>query len=893
MSLLKKLLSRNSPRQARTTQGNDFNSGTSLTTPWASVAAVTAHHFAAGDNILFQAGATFHGRLLLNSASTGTPGSPITITSYGTGRATISGDTTEGIYIFNTAGVVIDNINVLGGGFSTNTKNGIMVYTNLSGNVALKGITIKNVDVSGFGDCGVQLGGGNGTSGFDSVTLSNVVSHGNQTAGISSFAPTGQHYAFTNVSIADCVVRDNLGDPVTTSPTGSGIVLRSMNGATVQFCEAYNNGGNNPSMSNGGVGIWTTESTNVLFQFNESHHNHTQGVDGDGFDFDGGTTNSLMQYNYTHDNDGAGFLLCTFTGSSAHSGNIVRYNVSQNDARTTGYGAFQIYQNPINDEIYNNTVYMSSATRQTAGVRFASFVGSNLHFRNNLFVVTGGALLLDVSGGSGTLFQGNDYWASGGAFAIKNNNSVYSSLSAWQTTSQEMLSGARVGMQVDPLLVGAGAGASVDDPHQLSSLAAYKLQPGSALITAGLPLMIDFGLSTGTRDFFGNSIPRGGLWSIGADGGVSAATAPVILSQSGDITLASGNRLDLTVSASGSNDTYQWRKGGMIIPGASLATYTLATVSVSDAGTYDVVVTNSSGSVTSTGVVVMVQPVNAPLPPPPTVGSDSRMVNISTRSLVGTGGDVQIAGFIIRGASPKTVLIRASGPALAQFSVPGLLDDPVLTLYSGQQQLYQNDDWSSDSTTAAAIEATSVAMNLFPLARGGKDAALLVTLQPGGYTAIVNGKNGSTGVDLIEVYEADPGSLDSRLTNLSTRSLVGTGGNLQIAGFIIRGTQSKTVLIRASGPALAQFAVTGLLDDPVLTLYTGQTQLDQNDDWSSDSASAAGIDTVSTAMQLFTCARGGKDAALLKTLPPGSYTAQVTGKNGSTGVALIEVYEVP
>lgn len=265
---------------------------------------------------------------------------------------------------------------------------------------------------------------------------------------------------------------------------------------------------------------------------------------------------------------------------------------------------------------------------------------------------------------------------------------------------------------------------------------------------------------------------------------------------------------------------------------------------------------------------------------------DAKMVNISTRSYVGVGSSVMIAGFVVGGTEPKQVLIRASGPALAPFGVPNVLEDPVLVLYSGGTQIGQNDDWGND---ADRIEAAAKRINAFAWTRESKDAALLVTLPPGGYTAHVTGKSGTGGAALIEAYEADEGATTGRFVNISTRAEVRTADEIMIAGFIIGGTSPKKVLIRASGPALNDFGLSSTLADPMLTVNSSQGQVAQNDDWGTDDQTA--IDTAVAQTGAFAWKRGSKDAAVVLTLLPGAYTALVRGKNGGTGLALIEVYE--
>jgi hypothetical protein len=244
----------------------------------------------------------------------------------------------------------------------------------------------------------------------------------------------------------------------------------------------------------------------------------------------------------------------------------------------------------------------------------------------------------------------------------------------------------------------------------------------------------------------------------------------------------------------------------------------------------------------------------------------------------------------------ESLLVRASGPALAAFSVSGTLPDPKLDLYTGAGALItSNSGWGGASSIANAAAAVSAfAWSTSPV---GKDAALLASEQAGPYTAQVSGATGDTGVSLAEVYDATPAGTytptSPRLVNLSARVPVGTGGNILIAGFVIGGSTSKTVLIRASGPALVPFGVTGTLADPQLTLYSGPTVLASNTGWGGTTA----ILTTAASVGAFAWGDAASaDSALLVTLPPGGYTVHVAGAAGTagdTGVALVEVYDVP
>jgi len=287
------------------------------------------------------------------------------------------------------------------------------------------------------------------------------------------------------------------------------------------------------------------------------------------------------------------------------------------------------------------------------------------------------------------------------------------------------------------------------------------------------------------------------------------------------------------------------------------------------------------------------------------------LTNISTRGLVQTGDNVQIGGFIIGGTDLKTVLIRARGPILADFGVPGVLANPFMQLFSGQTVIAENDNWETTLPLcqnsglscggAAQITATGLDPCVGNLTGCSSEAAILITLDPGPYTAIVSGVGGSTGVGLVEVFEIGTTST-SKLTNISTRGVVGTGDDVMIGGFIIEGAGSKTVLVRARGPVLTDFGVPGVLANPFLQLFSNQTVIAQNDNWQTTDP-LCGAPAVSCGGQAEIVATGldpcvgnltgcAQESAILVTLPPGNYTAQVSGVGGGTGVGLVEVFEV-
>ena len=295
--------------------------------------------------------------------------------------------------------------------------------------------------------------------------------------------------------------------------------------------------------------------------------------------------------------------------------------------------------------------------------------------------------------------------------------------------------------------------------------------------------------------------------------------------------------------------------------------------------------------------------------------------NVSTRGRVLTGDNAMIGGFIIEGAASKRVIVRSRGPSMggAPFFVPGVMANPFLQLFSGQTVIAENDNWQdAPSCTGFTCEGATAITNtgLSPCAPNpgqtaqppscNLESAILITLPPGAYTAIVTGADGGTGVGLVEVFEADTNNV-SAISNISTRGLVQNGDNVMIGGLSIEGNTPAKVLIRARGPSMggAPFFVAGVLANPLLQLFSGQTMIAQNDNWQ-DAPSCDGLVCGAagniTATGLDPCQPNpgqsasppscNLESAILITLPPGSYTTMVSGVDGGTGIGLVEVFEV-
>lgn len=273
-------------------------------------------------------------------------------------------------------------------------------------------------------------------------------------------------------------------------------------------------------------------------------------------------------------------------------------------------------------------------------------------------------------------------------------------------------------------------------------------------------------------------------------------------------------------------------------------------------------------------------------------GSSSQLANLSTRAWIGSADAQLISGVVIQGSSPKKVLVRAIGPTLGTFGVSGVLADPQVRIVdAAQAEVGANNDWGTHPDQAGLTAATA-SVGAFDLDAGSKDAVLLTTLQPGGYSIQVSGANGGTGIALVEIYDVDaPGGC--KLVNISSRGFVGTGSQVAIPGFVVSGSSPRKLLIRGIGPTLGSFGVAGTIADPTIALFdASQAKVAENDNWQS-AADQPGLVAATAAVGAFDLNPGSADAAMLVTVQPGAYTVTVSGVSGATGVALVEIYEVP
>jgi len=292
--------------------------------------------------------------------------------------------------------------------------------------------------------------------------------------------------------------------------------------------------------------------------------------------------------------------------------------------------------------------------------------------------------------------------------------------------------------------------------------------------------------------------------------------------------------------------------------------------------------TNSAGTGTAVLRLAIAEP------------ASSRIVNFSARAVSGPGAQTLILGFYVSG-NGKNLLVRGVGPGLAAYGVTNVLADPLLTLFGPSGVIATNDDWlitNAGQPGTAALTAMAARVGAFALANGSKDSAMLATLDHSAHTASTLRPNSASGVALVELYDTDLTSA-ARVINVSARMNVTPGEGTLIAGLVIAGNAPKTLVIRGIGPSLAAFGVTGVLTDPKISVFSGNTEVASNDNWETGLESPAQISAASAQVGAFALVAGSRDAALRITLQPGAYTVHLTGIGNSAGVALIEIYDAP
>ena len=424
-------------------------------------------------------------------------------------------------------------------------------------------------------------------------------------------------------------------------------------------------------------------------------------------------------------------------------------------------------------------------------------------------------------------------------------------------TTQPSASSATAGKSVSLVVVASGTALT----YQWSKDGVAINGATAATYTINFPVPTDSGSYTVTvANSSGSVISRAALLTV------TFPTAPSITTQPSAATVTVGSAASFSIVASGTAPfSYQWRKDGVAISGATSSTYTIGSTSTSDAGSYTVVVTNGAGSATSNAATL-------------TVNVLPRLYSLAVRTVL-EADQILIVGFTMSGGG-KNVLLRAAGPTLGAFGVPGTMADPKLDLYNNSSLVTSNDNWGGSSSLAATFQSAGA----FAYASATSlDAALVASIN-GGRTAHVYGR--TAGAVLVEGYDVGTGDAQ-RFTSLAARNRVGTGANILIAGFSLSGEGMRNLLIRAVGPTLGVFGVPGVLSDPKLEIYQGSTKIGENDNWS------AMLSTAFSSVGAFQLTPGSKDAAITISLPANGYTVQVSGADGGVGEALVEIYELP
>lgn len=507
-------------------KGNDNNKGT-IKRPLKSIDQLNKITFKPGDKILFEANNVFTGSLVLDDSDASSPENPITISSYGEGKATIKTSSGNGIMVNNLSGIIIQNMIVTSHGLKQNNGYGVKIFNNKPGGSRLKMVRIENVEASEFKWAGIFVGGvptdlpnvksiEGSRYGFSDVQISNCVAHNNMYYGIymtAQWVPTSEDYGNKDVIIRDCITYDNAGDSTyTANHSGSGIMVDDTENVVIEYCTSYHNGALNAGLTGGPCAIWSHASTNVLIQHCEAYNNKSNGAaDGGGFDLDGGVTNSVIQYCYSHDNDGPGYLMWNYENAPHRlGGNTLRYNISANDSRKHNNGAIHIGSGglPITDiTVHNNTILIGETSEGNAkGIWVGgSAANKNFQFYNNLILTDGKVPLLDIEPNQvNFMFAGNAYWSMGASFLLKYNNVEYHSLSNW------IAYGASKGINDHEIFIDSKVSLSIsqqiiNDPHKLSTLKNFHILPGSPLIKAGVDLRSRH-IENTKKDFWRNEV---------------------------------------------------------------------------------------------------------------------------------------------------------------------------------------------------------------------------------------------------------------------------------------------------------------------------------------------------------------------------------------------------
>lgn len=525
--------------------GDDSNPGTSPAQPWKTVHRVNQNVFQAGDSLRFKAGDFFNGPVLFTPTNArGSPNNPITITSYGNGRATIGGSGVNGIDCRSVAAIRIINLNFEGRDWNPAVPT-IGIHFNNEMNTTLSHVRVDNVQATGFA-AGIFFTQGPGIlHSYTDVDISYVRVDGGD-FGIVFFndinAVPEDALFFSNVKIRHCVVTNVFGGDRPVNPRAAmPIFIGGVHNGLIEHC-SVSNPGVPPFPPIGTYGIWAYAVRDVVIQFNEVSGQRNSPIhyaDAGGINLRG--SNSVVQYNYAHNNDGIGYLFDDENGPPVYRGVIVRYNISwENNLSTFDPGSIEIWGHLEDSEFYNNIIYTPRSTTGSPAIHIVADYGElcrgcairNVRFRNNIVITDNGLpqiRVVDPQNMSGLVFQNNSYFDSGAGYKIEWGSNTYTDIAAWASAqSQERFGTQFVFHAGNPRLCSLGP-APIMYPNALSNLKAPLLRADSPLIGRGRDLLTESGVNMGPHDFFGNPLPPSpGPYDIGPHQRAAAQTcAPV------------------------------------------------------------------------------------------------------------------------------------------------------------------------------------------------------------------------------------------------------------------------------------------------------------------------------------------------------------------------------
>jgi len=480
--------------------GNDNNDG-SINSPWKTISKLNAIQLKAGDSVCFEGAKIFTGNIIIDSADAGMNGKPVTITSYGNGKAIIDGGSRTAMTLSNTKFIAVTNLQFSGAGRKAgNTKDG--VFISYSENIA-----VDSIDVSGFQKSGLLIYSSN------SIDISRVYAFDNGFGGITASGEKLKSDC-SNINISYCKAENNAGDPTNfTNHSGNGILVGLCRNVTIEYSSATNNGWDMPRKGNGPVGIWCYEADSVTIQYCISYKNKTSpgSADGGGFDLDGGVTNSVIQYCLSYENEGSAFGLFQYAGASNWYNNTVRYCISENDGSVSAAHAGIFIWNSSMDTnqlrdcyIYNNIIYNEKGAAISYEPQSAN---AGFHFYNNVFVGNDSLILGKETNSD---YLGNNWYSLKKGFSAEG----FTDFKQWASAKKkEMYGGNIAGLNNNPMFNKAG-NTTITSPQDLKSFDSYRLPDNSVLRTGGLNLEQLFGIKNGGKAFNQSIAPQNGIGAV-------------------------------------------------------------------------------------------------------------------------------------------------------------------------------------------------------------------------------------------------------------------------------------------------------------------------------------------------------------------------------------------